>query len=187
MALASRPHHFSRTEYYAIAGSLDPALGYELLDGTIYAVSPAKPPHAGVVRFLVKRLRELSSDYDLSIGDILEIAPDSAPQPDVTILRARIDSYATRHPDGSDALLVIEVSDTERNPREKMRAYMHDGRIPRAWRIDIPSRTVEVWEPAMPDEPAAILGNDAALRFENVVFTATELFGILPPSTTSPD
>jgi hypothetical protein len=32
-------------------------LRYELLDGTIYAMSPAKPPHAGVVDFFFNRLR----------------------------------------------------------------------------------------------------------------------------------
>jgi len=182
MALASRPHHFSRTEYYAIAGSLDPALGYELLDGTIYAVSPANPPHAGVVKFLIKRLRTLLPEYDLSVQDTLEIEPDSAPEPAIAILRERPDSYATRHPNGGDALLVIEVSDTERNPREKMRAYMRDGRIPRAWRVDIPSRSVEVWEPTTPDEPVAVLRNTDTLRFANVAITAADLFMILGPS-----
>jgi len=183
MALAYRPHHFSRTEYYAIAGSLDPALRYELLDGTIYAVSPAKPPHAGVVKFLIKRFRTLPAAYDLSVQDVLEITPDSAPEPDLAILRSRHDSYATRHPNGDDALLVIEVSDTERNPREKMRAYMRDGRIPRAWRIDIPSRTIEVWEPKSPSEPTAVIRNTDRLAFENVEFAAAELFAILTPST----
>jgi hypothetical protein len=34
-APALQPYRFSRAEYYAIAGSLDPARCYELLDGTI--------------------------------------------------------------------------------------------------------------------------------------------------------
>jgi len=179
MALAYRPYRFSRTDYYAIAGSLDSSFQYELLDGTIYAVSPAKPPHAGVVKFLVKQMRALPIEYALSVQDVLEIEPDSAPQPDVAILRDRQDSYATRHPNGGDTLLVIEVSDTERNPRDKMRAYMRDGRIPRAWRVDIPSRTIEVWEPGSPDEPVKLLRDADALQFQNVTFTAAELFARL--------
>lgn len=47
MAVAYRPYRFSRAEYYAIAGSLDSSLRYELLDGTIYAVSAAKPRTPG--------------------------------------------------------------------------------------------------------------------------------------------
>ncbi len=131
------------------------------------------------MKFLVKRLRALPIEYALSVQDVLEIEPDSAPQPDVAILRDRQDSYATRHPDGSDVLLVIEVSDAERNPRDKMRAYMRDGHVPRAWRVDIPSRTVEVWEPASPGEPVTVLRDADTLQFENVAFTAAELFAIL--------
>jgi len=46
MAVATpvlRPYRFSRAEYYAIADHLNPARRYELLDGTIYAMSPASP------------------------------------------------------------------------------------------------------------------------------------------------
>jgi hypothetical protein len=86
-------------------------------------------------------------------------------------VRARDDYYARAHPHGGDADLVIEVGDTERNPREKMRAYMRDGRIPHAWRIDIPNRCVELWEPSDVGQPIALLRTADAFGFQGVTFT----------------
>jgi Uma2 family endonuclease len=101
------------------------------------------------VRFFANRLRALDpTQYQISVQDTLEIEPDGSPEPDVAVVRFRADHYAPSHLTGDDAALVIEVGDTERNPREKMRAHMRDGRIPRAWRADIPSRCVELWEPS---------------------------------------
>jgi Uma2 family endonuclease len=179
-APALHPYRFSRAEYYAIAGSLDPALRYELLDGTIYAMSPAKPPHAGVVDFFLNRLRALDpAIYQLRSQAVVEIEPDGSPEPDVAVLTFRSDYYARSHPNGGDAALVIEVGDTERNPREKMPAYMRDGRIPNGWRIDIPNRSVELWEPSNVEQPIAILRESDGFGFKAVMFTVDGTFAIL--------
>jgi Uma2 family endonuclease len=179
-APALHPHRFSRAEYYAIADSLDPRRRYELLDGTIYAMSPANPPHSGIVGFFVNRLRVLDpARYHIRVQDTVEIEPDGSPQPDVALLRFRADYYATSHPNGGAALLVIEVGDTERNPREKMRAYMRDGRIPHGWRIAIPDRCVELWEPSNVEGPIAILRGADEFGFEGVTFTVDGTFAIL--------
>jgi Uma2 family endonuclease len=183
MAIAApdlHPYRFSRAEYYAIADSLDPSLRYELLDGAIYAMSPAKPPHAGVVTFFTNRFRGLdAAKYLIRMQETVEIEPDGSPQPDVAVLHFRWDYYATAHPNGGDAPLVIEVGDTERNPRGKMRAYMRDGRIPNAWRIDIPNRCVELWEPSNVEDPLAILRGADEFGFEGVTFSVDGTFAIL--------
>jgi Uma2 family endonuclease len=171
IAPALHPYRFSRAEYYAIADSLDPSRRYELLDGTIYAMSPANPPHSGLVTFFANRLRTLDATRFLRIQDTLEIEPDGSPEPDVAVVRLRSDYYTATHPNGGDALLIIEVGDSERNPREKMRAYMRDGRIPHAWRIDIPNRCVELWEPSNVEQPIAILHGADGFGFEGVTFT----------------
>ena len=177
---ALHPHRFSRAEYYAIADTLDPSRRYELLDGTIYAMSPAKPPHAGVVDYFLNRLRALDpADYQLRSQSVVEIEPDGSPEPDVAVLFFRADYYATSHPSGIDSLLVIEVGDTERNPREKMSKYMRDGRILHGWRIDIPDRCVELWEPSNVEQPIAILGGSDGFGFEGVTFTVAGTFAIL--------
>jgi hypothetical protein len=73
---ALHPHRFSRAEYCAIADSLDPSRRYELLDGTIYAMGPAKPPHAGVVKFFANRFRALDAlVFQISVQDVLKSNP----------------------------------------------------------------------------------------------------------------
>jgi Uma2 family endonuclease len=176
---ALHPYRFSRAEYYAIADSLDPGRRYELLDGTIYAMSPANPPHSGFVTFFANRLRALDpTRFLLRVQDTLEIEPDGSPEPDVAIVRQRADYYTGSHPNGGDAALVIEVGDTERNPREKMSKYMRDGRIPNGWRIDIPNRCVELWEPSNVEQPIAILRESDGFGFDGVTFTVDGTFAI---------
>lgn len=139
---------------------------------TLYALSPAEPPHAGTGTFFVARLHALDPDkFFVRAQHVLEIEPDGSPEPDVAVIASRDDYYSTRHPNGSDAALVIEVGDTERNPQEKMRDYMRDGRIPVAWRIDIPARCVEIWNPTDTEGPRSILRGDERFEFNGVVFT----------------
>ncbi len=108
--------------------------------------------------------------------DVLEIEPEGAPEPDVAVVSYRDDYYKARHPNGADALLVVEVGDGERNPREKMGDYMRDGRIPVAWRIDTPRRYVDVWSPRSAGEPVAVVRGSETVAFENVVFVVGEIF-----------
>jgi hypothetical protein len=121
----------------------------------------------GVVKFFANRFRALDAAvFQISVQDVLEIEPDGSPEPDVAIVRFRADYYGTSHPNGGDALLVMEVGDTERNPREKIRDYMRDGRIPYAWRIDIPNRYVELWEPSNVEQPIEVLHGSDEFGFE---------------------
>ncbi len=108
--------------------------------------------------------------------ETLEIEPDGAPEPDLAIVAFRDDYYGRSHPTGADAQLVIEVGDTERKPCAKMRAYMLDGRIPLGWRIDLPSRCVEIWRPTNVGEPVAIRTGAASFAFAGITYTVDELF-----------
>ncbi len=177
MAVAYQPHRFTRDQFYVIAPSLDPQLRYELLDGTIYAMSPANPPHAGIVTYLNHRFRGLDpAKYLVRLGDTLEIEPDGAPQPDLAIVDFRADFYGGDHPSGADAALVIEVGDSKRKPHEKMSDYMRDGRIPVAWRIDVQSRFVEVWDRRNLGLPIAVRRGSQKFSFNNVTFSVDEVF-----------
>lgn len=100
-------------------------------------MSSAKPPHAGVIDYFLNRLASLAGRYQLRSQSVVEIEPNGSPEPDVAVLTARADYYRANHPNGADAALVIEVGDTERNSRAKMRDHMRDGRISLAWRADI--------------------------------------------------
>lgn len=77
---------------------------------------------------------------------------------------------------------MIEVGDTEGNPREKVREYLGDGRIPHIWRIDMPSRCVERWEPSEREQPFQILRGADEFGFAGVTFTVDGAFSILNAS-----
>lgn len=51
--------------------------------------------------------------------DTLEIEFDGSPQPEVAIVVFRDDLYGASHPTGAEAVLVLEVGDTERHPRDE--------------------------------------------------------------------
>jgi hypothetical protein len=179
-----RVHPITRAEYYAMPYSPQRT---ELLDGVIYDLSPAKPPHAGVILFIDSRLSAGLDPTRFSVRteNVLEINPvgelEGSPEPDLVVLRFRETYYRDRHPSGADALLVIEVAYSERNPRPKMRSYMLDGRIPAGWRIDIPARCIELWSPSNANEPVAVLTEPlAAAVFEGVSITVADVFAGIP-------
>lgn len=177
MAVADQPYRFSREQFYAIVGAFDPGLRYELVDGTIFQMSLAKPPHAGVVTYVENRFSVLDrARYLIRAEKTLEIEPDGVPEPDVAVVHFRADYYGASHPTAADAQLIVEVGDSQRKPREKMRAYMRDGRIATAWRIDLPGRCVEIWQPANAANPSVILRGADRFRFEEVTFTVDEVF-----------
>lgn len=60
-----------------------------------------------------------------------------------------------------------------------MRADMRDGHITHAWRIDIPDRCVELWEPSNVEQPIAILRGADAFGFEGVTFAVDGTFAVL--------
>lgn len=65
--------------------------------------------------------------------------------PDLALLRPRADFYATSHPEASDVLLLVEVSDTtlEMDHRIKIPLYARYG-IRAAWLLDLTRDRLEV-------------------------------------------
>jgi len=74
----------------------------------------------------------------VAIQQPIELKPNSEPQPDVTLLKPRGESYRNALPTASDVLLLIEVSDTTlRYDRDvKVPLYARHG-ISEVWLIDI--------------------------------------------------
>jgi hypothetical protein len=55
---------------------------------------------------------------------------------------------------------------------------MRDGRIPNGWRIDIPNRCVELWEPSNVEQPIAILRGSDGFGYDGAMFTVDGTFAI---------
>ena len=143
------PYKFDVHQYHAMAkaGILTSDDRVELIDGVIIAMSGTSPEHNATLnssaRFWVIRLGERAI---AQIRGSVHLDDMNEPQPDIAILKPRIDFYRYRLPGVDDVLLVVEVSDTSlrHDRRTKLALYARFG-VPEVWIANIPSRTIEAY------------------------------------------
>ncbi len=146
--MAGRRHTVTVAEFHrmAEAGILTEDDRVELIEGEMIEMTPIGSHHAGTVKRLLAAFDEqLKGAAIVSVQDPIVLAPDSEPQPDLSILRYRDDYYTKAHPGPGDILLVIEVADTTaKYDREvKLPLYArHD--IPEVWLVDLEEGRLEV-------------------------------------------
>lgn len=119
----------------------------ELIRGEIVQMSPIGRRHAASVRRLGAILFEkLSQRAIVDTQNPVELGDRSEPQPDITLLRPRLDFYASGHPQAPDILLLIEVADTtvETDRSIKIPLYAEDGII-EVWLVDLNQQCIEVY------------------------------------------
>ncbi|MGD1901527.1 MAG: Uma2 family endonuclease [Geitlerinemataceae cyanobacterium] len=113
----------------------------ELLAGEIHTMVPESPEHTYRGETLADRLRKSLRDR----AYLREARPitlaNSEPEPDIAIARGSRSDYATRHPNGSDLLLVIEISNTTlRTDLTKKRDLYASAGIHEYWVVDLQDR-----------------------------------------------
>lgn len=140
----------TREEYYRMGetGVIQPHEKVELINGEIFTMSPIGVTHAAVVDNLVLvMIRKFGDSSIVRSQNPVCIDQWNEPEPDFALLKFRQDSYYEAHPDPSDVLLIIEVSDTsyEFDRTIKLSLYASSG-IPVYWIIDIQRNRIEVFE-----------------------------------------
>jgi len=138
---------FNASEYTRMreSGILTEDDRVELIGGEVRAMTPIGPVHAAIVKRLNMLLtRLLAESAIVSMHDPIRLNDYSEPQPDIAVLRARSDFYATEHPYATDTLIVIEVADTstDYDRDEKMPRYAEAG-IAEAWLVDVAGQVIE--------------------------------------------
>lgn len=117
------------------AGILDEDDRVELIEGELITMSPIGAGHTWTVAVLNRLLSAaLGSSMFVHVQNPLQLSDQSAPQPDLTVVRPRREGYREHLPQAADALLVIEVADTSLR-------YDRDVKLPLYARADV----VEVW------------------------------------------
>lgn len=130
----------------AAGGALREDERLELIEGEIIQMSPIKPRHAGHVKRLAGMLSaRLGPRAILGVQDPVELSDSSEPQPDISVLQPRADTYADSHPKPADILLIIEVADTTASyDRDvKLPLYARAG-IREAWLVSLQDGWIEV-------------------------------------------
>ena len=117
----------------------------ELVDGEIVEMSPIGNRHATCVRILIEAFHRIGERALLDVQNPLSISDDNEFYPDVVLLRRREDRYAAAPPRASEALLVVEVSDTtlQFDRSIKKPRYAAAG-APELWIVDLEGSRVWV-------------------------------------------
>ncbi len=129
------------------AGILTSEHHVELLEGELFNMSPIGPLHSSKTnRLNLLLVQALGDKAIVSVQNPILLGSDSAPQPDLSILRPRADFYETAHPNAEDVLLLIEIADsTVTSDRAyKLPLYArHD--IPEVWLLDVNQQQLEIY------------------------------------------
>jgi Uma2 family endonuclease len=119
----------------------------ELLDGELVWMSPINDPHAACVRRLTHLFsQQYAADLaQVSVQNPIRIEHYDEPQPDVALLKPRLDFYATATPTPADILLLVEVADTtlRTDLGRKARIYASGG-VSEYWVVDLNNRVLYV-------------------------------------------
>ena len=146
MGTPHSPGKITVDDYYemARAGLIDPDARVELIEGEIVAMAPIGNPHGYVVDELSSRLHALvPGRAHVRVQGALRLSNRTELQPDLSLLKLPSEQYRQKQASTSDALLVIEVSDTtlRKDLRVKLPLYAKHG-APEVWIIDLEKKCV---------------------------------------------
>lgn len=158
---------FSVDEYRRMgeAGILTEDDRVELIEGEIVQRTPVGSRHAACVARLTRVLAGTIGDRAIVwVQNPIRLSDLSEPEPDLALLRARDDFYASAHPGPEAVLLVIEVGDSSRSFDADTKAplYARHG-IPELWLVDLETGRVTVHRDPSPDGYRSVepkTGND---------------------------
>jgi Uma2 family endonuclease len=178
---------FTIAEYHRMieAGIFREKERAELIEGEIIEMSPTGRLHAGTVdRVTAVFFRRLGDRASVRVGGpILFTDLVSEPQPDVTLLVPRPDSYSGGHPEPADILLVVEVMDAsvayDRGVKRPL--YARAG-VVEVWLANVNTRRIEGYRRPSPEGyvESRVFQEDDLLSiqaFPDVTFTVRELLG----------
>jgi len=136
-----RRHRITVHDYHRMGeiGVFAPDARVELIEGEIIDMAPIGKDHQSVVDQLTRALVMTVGDRAIvRVQGSVRLSQWSEPEPDVVLLKSRLDFYRGEFALGTDTLLVIEVSDTTlRYDRDvKVPLYARHS-VPEAWVVDV--------------------------------------------------
>ncbi|XGB41817.1 MAG: Uma2 family endonuclease [Nodosilinea sp. LVE1205-7] len=186
MAIEILRKKFTVEQYHQMAKSGILTLGdrVELLGGEVIQMPPVGRAHWVGVDCLTELLSlALAFKAIVRVRSPIALGSTSAPQPDIAVLRERIDFYGEEPSRPGDIFALVEVSDrtVEFERLVKLPIYAASG-IAEVWIVDLVAGAVEVYR-----EPGAggygqvqvLRGRDGVrfMAFPDVEFRVDEFFG----------
>jgi Uma2 family endonuclease len=140
-------HPWSVAEYLRLVklGLLDEDDQLELLEGWPVKKMTKNPLHDGTVDQINLVLgSRLPPGWYIRVQNVI-LTEDSAPEPDLAIVRGMPKDYRDQHPRPQDVGLIVEVADTSiAKDREKRHLYARAG-ITTYWLVNLLDRRLEVF------------------------------------------
>lgn len=138
---------FTVDEYYKMIelGMLKDYEKAEIIEGELIQKMPIGDRHAAAVDFLNRFIiRNVSDDVLVRIQNPVRLSDYDEPEPDVVLADLR--KYnGKRHPQPSEIILVIEVSDsTLKYDRNTKLLLYAEAEIPEVWIVNLPNNIVEI-------------------------------------------
>jgi len=148
-------HRLTVDDYHQMAesGILGPDDSVELIAGEVLDMSPVGSLHAALVRALGRWLTDsVGQKAIVAVQDPVHLDHSSEPQPDIALLKPRVDYYATAHPGPADTLLIVEVAESSLayDLGVKVPLYARHG-IPEVWVIDAATRNTHRFRGPRPE------------------------------------
>jgi Uma2 family endonuclease len=141
MPVAVRKRRFTADDYQRMGqvGILSADDRVELIDGEVVAMTPIGPRHCASVdratRLLVMRTGETAI---VRVQGSVRLDFYTEPEPDVVLLRPRLDYYASAHPGPADILLIIEVADSSIDYDRDVKSHVYaQAGVPEYWLVDL--------------------------------------------------
>jgi Uma2 family endonuclease len=129
-------------------GLFSPEQRLELLEGELYERPMENPPHAyttDAVYDLLARTLDLSTCF-LRNQHALPLTEDSAPIPDLAVIRGKRSDFTQSHPTAEDVLLVIEISDATVSQDRNAKAGIYaEAGIQEYWIVNLGRRRLEIY------------------------------------------
>lgn len=144
---------FTIDEYHqmADAGLFAEDERVELIEGTIYAMTPIGRRHAAILGKLNTLLAAALADRAIVwMQNPLPLPPYGEPEPDLLVLEPSRDFYQTQSPDPQGVLLLVEVADSSLpfDRTVKLPVYASAG-IGECWLVNLIDDKIEIYrEPA---------------------------------------
>jgi Uma2 family endonuclease len=140
-------HKLTVSDYYRMgdAGILHEDSRVELIEGELIDMSPIGSWHAGIVTQLASVLTMAAGTKAIiSSQNPIHLNDHCVPQPDLMVLKPRLDFYKSALPDSSDVLVLIEVADSsiDYDRKTKLPLYARSG-VQEFWIIDLNAKRLE--------------------------------------------
>jgi Uma2 family endonuclease len=143
-----RPYRFTvkQLERMIETGVIPDSADVELIRGRLYRMTKHEP-HSFTVLMIARMLRRMFPEEGFTVREEKALSHDrgSMPEPDVAVVRGRLEDFRPRPPSTSEAVLVVEVCHSTRRAdyRDKLWLYAEGG-VPAYWIVDVDARTITV-------------------------------------------